>query len=255
MRKLTAILGLIVLAWGLCNFQQALPIMGSPVAPSGGGSNPAYVNMTSGTTFFNSSPNTIATATQSVTAGNALLVFCSANNTDTGTASVTATDTAGDTLTRQATSIVDPTSTGGITAFFIQSSAGNAANAVTCHTATTTGYTFAIQVQISHAGTIDQMPKGSFFNSGTAVTTASFTTVRANEVITCASFTSFGGTTNTFTAGGTYTLDGQILGAAGDNYGAEMHNTFSSIQTGVTASMSFSASSSGQWGVLLCSSM
>lgn len=106
MRRLIAIFGLITLAWGLCNFQQALPIMGSPVAPSGGGS-AALVQKHFCT--FGASPITGTCSMAAITAGNSIVLIVGSNSTGNTANSLTVTDNDSNTYSHSTFEIANTT--------------------------------------------------------------------------------------------------------------------------------------------------
>lgn len=185
---------------------------------------------------------TTGTSTPSVLgAGNLNVVFCSHNGATAAASSVT--DTAGNTysaLTSRANTVY-----GRI--FYAKNTVGHAANVATCNLSAGAVARSVITMEYSGIDTstpFDVEASGQV-GGNTTVTSGAFTTTQANEVVVA--FVRSVGTQGTFTAGANFTLrqnDGIPTSQSEDR-------TVSSILTGSTASMSWTA---GRDAVILVAS-
>jgi hypothetical protein len=184
---------------------------------------------------------TVIMPAMSNTTGN-LIVVC-ACAIATGNPIIGVTDTAGNTYV-PLTAITQTTT--GLQYFYAKNITGNAANVVTVTWTITAGFRAAYAWEISGADIVNPLDQqiGGTGTTGTSATSSAFTTTSANEIILAAVSTNV--VNETFSAGGVYVLDsaGYPAGATLMFNGAE-HLITSTIQTGVTASMTWTSAVTG----------
>lgn len=230
---------------------------GDPVVDDGGfvpaaGGSITIVNSAFGSAFNNSASN-ISTSALSVTGGNRLIAQCAYKNGSNITATTTFTDTAGNTFTQIAGATAFDS--GGLyqaVSFESLSVTGNASDVGTCNIGGgtgTTGEVYASMVQFNGgtgahdtAALLDQGP-GS--GNITVFTTPSFSTANASAGISCILSTTQSTNISPVTAGGGFTLGATDL----NNVMASENRTYSTQQTGVTASITTNL---GTTGIFAC---
>lgn len=207
-------------------------------------SNLALVNKastgSSGTTSVTSvsTTGTGGTGAISVTAGNLLWVECHHGTNQTTTC--TPSDTAVNTFTPIAT--VTNAGEGFLETFYAKNITGNASDVVTCTFNTSVQFASCGVHQISGASTSAPLDSSSVVStsgtSGNSAATPSFSTAIANEMEDVA----FGvaSSSSSVSAGAGYAL--RVIQSGDTGTGSE-DQTFSSIQSGITASISWTGSS------------
>lgn len=208
---------------------------------------PTFVNAQSNENS-GSSVTTIATAGISHTAGNALAVGCSFNISG-ASPTVTVTNTAGDTFT-QVDKFDDGFTLITTATFYAKNIAGNASDVVTCTLSTartTPGITVMQFTGLNTSAPLDQHVTGNTDSSAT-VTSASFTTTSASEVIVAFGTAYTELNPQTWTADTGYTIPSG--GASGFGASVGEYKIVSSIQTAVTASLNWSVPNFMNIGVM-----
>jgi hypothetical protein len=195
-------------------------------------------NTASGAVFNGTPVTTVSASAINATSGNLIAVFVTYYYGVHGDpATTTITDTAGNTYTQ-----VDTRDNGAsqkIISFYAKNIVGNASNVVTATFSSNTIYTDIFVLQYSGLDTaspLDAHTTGTA-SASTSVTSSSFTTSQADEVIVAGAFDDTGGP---LTAEAGYTKQVSV------NNGGVEDKIVSSIQTGVTASMT---GASGNWGM------
>jgi len=180
----------------------------------------------------------LTTTAISTTTGNLSVVGIRLN--DGGPAITSVTDTAGNTFNPIAGSFIrDNSSNNNTQLYYAINITGNASNVVSVNGTGTPSFSAVCAWEIAGAdrsSPLDQVVTGD--SATTTVTSSPFTTTSANEII-CAIGTGNNGGGQTFAAQSGYTFDGNVGPAGNLNSGAE-HLIVSSIQTGVTTSMTAS---------------
>ena len=168
-----------------------------------------------------------ATAAQSHTAGKFLIAFWLSSSSEIPTI----TNAASDTWLSLSTS--GSGSTGYLGAYYVRATNGNASDVVTVHTIASDARLDVTVIELSGAASVVPIDVNlANLDSSTAtLTTGSFTTRTANQIILIAGLS---GNTSSFTAGTGYTMDDTSVDV---NMGIE-HKSVTSVQTGVTAQMS-----------------
>lgn len=177
---------------------------------------------------------------ENVTGGSVSTLACAATNMTTGNLVVvgvrsrsnnpTVSDTAGNTYTQ----IANQSSMGAtdfMTMFYSANITGHASNVVTANFGASQSYVAVLVHEYSGVNTLDQKVKQDASGTSTSVTSPTFTTTVADEVIVA--MCSVDQINRTFTAGATYTLQNVAGGMAADE-----NLIVSSIQTDKTASIS-----------------
>lgn len=188
------------------------------------------------------SAGTTVMSALNVTTGNLLVVNVRINNGATATVA----DTAGNVYT--GLTQISPASVAGSRFFYARNIKGNASNVITVtYGANQASAVFVWEISGAHKSTpFDKEASATTAGAATTLTTSAFTTTTANEIILCAA--QIGQVNITFTAGAGYALDSASTGypvAAGARFAGTQHQIVSSIQTGVTASISWSPIGSG----------
>lgn len=204
----------------------------------------AFVNETHGQNTSGAA-TTVATAAASATGGN-LMVVGVRQDTD-GTAPSSVTDTAGNSYTHLSAADSQETVNDLLSIWYAKSITGNGSNIVTANWAVGHNFTSVMARQYSGCDTsapADATGTGAINGAGAgSITSSSFTTTSANEVIVV--FTSGNSTAQGYTVG---TIGGvTATNLAGDNSAGSMMSAgedliVSSIQTGITASFNNSSS-------------
>ena len=197
---------------------------------------PAYVQGSAGVIFPAST--TVASSATATTTGNLLVVAIRWGNVNcAGETSTALMDTAGDTFTIVGSCAQPPD---GVAEFMFvaKNITGNAANVVIATGALSSFNTINVMEfsGLNHSTPLDQSAQGAV--NSTTVTSGSFTTTSANELLAaCAEFSSTG---NTFTPQSGYTLSS----GSKDSQGVSQcqYQIVSAIQTGVTSSMTTGSS-------------
>ena len=192
---------------------------------------PAYVQGSAG--VITSASTTVTSGATATTTGNLLVVAIRWGNVNcAGETSTALMDTAGDTFTIVGSCAQPPD---GVAEFMFvaKNITGNAANVVIATGALSSFNTINVMEfsGLNHSTPLDQSAQGAV--NFTTVTSGSFTTTSANEVLAaCAEFSSTG---NTFTPESGYTLSS----GSKDSQGVSQcqYQIVSTIQTGVTSSM------------------
>ena len=198
---------------------------------------PAYVQGSAGVIFLPAS-TTVASSATATTTGNLLVVAIRWGNVNcAGETSTALMDTAGDTFTIVGSCAQPPD---GVAEFMFvaKNITGNAANVVIATGALSSFNTINVMEfsGLNHSTPLDQSAQGAV--NFTTVTSGSFTTTSANEVLAaCAEFDTTG---NTFAPQSGYTLSS----GSKDSQGVSQcqYQIVSAIQTGVTSSMTVGAS-------------
>lgn len=195
----------------------------------------ALVNTASGSDYSGASGTTIVASAIPVTTGNFIAVFYRAANSSAFTA--TASDTAGNTysVVTYATNTSDKCGM-----LYAKNITGNAANIVTLTLSGAVPFRAVMVLQYSGIDPVSPLDTFAIGNgSASTPTVGPFTTSTANELIVAGVMTNSG---LSFVAGSGYTL--QIT--APSSQGAVEDRIVSSIQTGVTATFSNTAT----WGMV-----
>lgn len=220
------------------------PILVSPSAAGGGGTI-TLVNHTSADNTSGTNLPTFSAGAISTTNGN-MIGVCVGYLSTAGT--ITVTDTASNTytaLTAQPRFSTDYF----VQFFYAKNITGNASNVVTMHqSGATTSFPAIVVLEYSNLNTsspADVDNKGAV-SSSSPVTSQTFTTASANEAILACANTAGSGT---YVAGSGYTIQETTT----HKLASVEDKIVSSIQTSVTASMSFTAGTSPNNGIAAAS--
>lgn len=196
---------------------------------------PAFVNAASGSDLSGVPAASLSTSAFSATAGNLIVVFARQSSPGGNALTGTITDTAGNTYTLIRYETLGISDRCGL--WYATNIAGNASNVVTAAWSTNSLFTGVTAVQYSGLSTTSPLDTSTSANvlAATSITSPAFTTTAANEVLVAAGTVNF--SPNTFTAGAGYA----IVAVDALNLQAVENKVVSSIQTGVTASMSIGA--------------
>jgi hypothetical protein len=201
----------------------------------------AKVNTAVGSDQSGSIDAIIATGAFNLGAGNAILVAVRAGQPGGQSWPPTITDTAGDSFTLINTASNNPNSQ--VSCWLGKNTGSNVSNVVTASFAGTWYFAAIATVQYSGVDKVAPLDTSATGTSpgATSVTSGSFTTTKAKEVLVAAASPDASG--GTFTAGSGYTVEVADSGTAL----AIEDRIVNSIQTGATASISYSASQ--PWGI------
>ncbi len=194
------------------------------------------------------SATTIATSGTTHTAGNLLAVGCSWNVSGADP-TITVTNTAGDTFT-QVDKFQDGFTLIGTATFYAKNIIGNASDVVTCTLSsarTTPGISVLEFSRLNASSPLDQHVTGNTDTTST-VTSGSFTTTSAAEVIVAFGCAYTELNPQTWTAGSGYTIPTNGASSFGASVGE--YKIVSTTQTGVTSSLSWSVSNFMNIGVM-----
>ncbi|MDR3519800.1 MAG: DUF5018 domain-containing protein, partial [Candidatus Pacebacteria bacterium] len=191
----------------------------------------SLVNNSTNYTYGNGAQG--VSTTLSITTGNLIAVGCGSNDS-TAIASTTVTDSAGNTFIL-ATSTGDNNFHNAIGMFYAKNAIGNASDTITCNV-NATSYMSINVLQFSGLSTTSPLDVAASTqgSAGTSITSNTFSTSQANEVIVAFSTVQSAAPT-TFTQGSGYTSP---FPATNTEEGGE-YQIVSSTQTNTTASMSW----------------
>lgn len=213
----------------------------------------ALVNHVEVQDLTGSSFTTLATAAFVATAGNLIVIGLGQDTNTTRPSSIT--DTAGNTYTRVVGADATPGSLDLITLWYAFNITGNASNVVTAHWAGNHEYGSMNVMQFSGVLTTDPIDVGTSAiatSPATSITSGSFTTTQADEVICVFARNHDGGTFSVGLIGGTNATSCFNTGGAGAAGQGGEYLIVSGIQTGITAKMNGSPSSS-DWEMSIAS--
>ena len=189
----------------------------------------AYVNGATGSNVNGSPKTSLSAAAFVATAGNTIIVgFRAMSN-------VTVTDTAGNTYYRVVHNY-GATNIGDMSMFYAKNITGHASNVVTA-SGDSSGYLEICVAQYSGLDKVSPLDVGGSINNSVvsnSVTSPSFTTTQANELIIC--FATIATLAATFTAGSGYTLRNATAASV------FQEKIVSSIQSSVTATITANVS-------------
>jgi len=191
--------------------------------------------------------SSIPSGTIPTTAGNMLVAGFRIQVANMGNVT-SVTDTAGNVFTAIPGSLATNGSAPATQLWYVKNIVANAANVVTVALSVASTFTGLAVWEIAGAdlaAPLDTSVAG-IAASGTTVTTSAFSTAKAKEI--ALAFSTANGT-NTFAAGGSYTLDaGNIPApntAATPSYDGAMAQSFTALQSSFTASMTYGVSGTG----------
>ena len=209
---------------------------------AGGGSAPTVISKVNTQEANATSGTSLSTAGASVMTGNALVVGCAVVAASAPT--ITVSDTAGNTFSPVGSELAWNSSGNFTEMFAALNVTGNANDAITCNFSASVSYPGLVAVQysgVATSGAIDVTNATGQCSNCTSVTSSSFTTAQAKEVIVALYNAN---NTATFSPGTGFTVEVQAGGTSNSGFALGDEIT-SAVQSGVTTSVSWGTSLPG----------